>query len=296
MPLNSSSVQSLRRVFHESFSAYDIAESLISLDHATPATDLLPFMTERKLEVVGVRRGGVVVGYVERSELADGVCGDQMRAFHPSQVVLDSMPLADVVLRLNEFPRLFVSIFGGVGGIVTRSDLQKPPVRMWLFGMITLIEMRLTRMIEEGGSELEWKEFLSEGRLAKAEELMAERVRRNQDLGLLDCLQFSDKCQIVARSKPLRERTRYSSRRRLEDDAKKLQRLRNNLAHTQDIITTDWEIVVKLSEDLDSLVESDRGNHATAAMVDGEAVKMDESSFEKRASPGGGDASPSGRS
>ena len=285
MPLNSSTVQSLRRVFHDSFSAYDIAESLISLDHATPAAELLPFMTERKLEVVGVRREGVVVGYVERAGLAEGSCGEHMQAFHPSQVVLDSMPLADVVLRLNEFPRLFVSIFGGVGGIVTRSDLQKAPVRMWLFGMITLIEMRLTRMIEEGVSESEWKEFLSEARLAKAQELMAERVRRKQDLGLLDCLQFSDKCQIVARHKELRQRTRYTSRRRLEDDAKKLQRLRNNLAHTQDIITTDWEMVVQLSEDLDSLVEPDRGNHATGPMTRSDEQKTLDSTTEKSTTP-----------
>jgi hypothetical protein len=69
-------------------------------------------------------------------------------------------------------------------------------------------------------------------------------------LSILDCLQFSDKAQIFARSKELRETTRYTSRKQLEKAAKVLQRLRNNLAHSQDIITTDWEAIVDLSTNM----------------------------------------------
>jgi len=151
-----------------------------------------------------------------------------------------------------------VSVFGQVGGIVTRSDLQKPPVRMWLFGMVTIIEMRVTRMIEQNAPGEDWRQSLSDARLEKAEALLAERARRNQDLDLLDCLQFSDKCQIVARNETLRARTQYDSRRKLEDAAKRLERLRNNLAHAQDIVSTDWETLVELSENLDNLLEGPR--------------------------------------
>ena len=70
-----------------------------------------------------------------------------------------------MVLGLADSPRLFVRVLGAVGGIITMSDLQKPPVRMWLFGMITLMEMRMTRLIElqcQGGT---WKQYLSKTRL-----------------------------------------------------------------------------------------------------------------------------------
>ena len=33
--------------------------------------------------------------------------------------------------------------------MVTRDDLQKPPARMWLFGMVTMIELRYTRLIAD---------------------------------------------------------------------------------------------------------------------------------------------------
>ena len=161
-------------------------------------------------------KGGLVVGYLLRDELGEGVCGDYLRGFDEAQVVADETSLATVVLALCGSPRLFVTLLGRVGGIVTRSDLQKPPVRMWLFGMITLIEMRFTRLIEQYCPNDVWKSFLSESRLKKAEQLLVERMRRNQHLTLLDCLQFADKGQILARSEELRGLTQFESKRQVE--------------------------------------------------------------------------------
>jgi CBS domain-containing protein len=255
MTLTLASLQSLRRVFRHSFSVHDITEPLVSCEQFAEAREVRAFMERRKFEVVGVRKEGLVIGYVERSALGDGLCSEYVQPFSDEEVILDTASLADVVLGLRDSARLFVSVFGRVGGIVTRSDLQKAPVRMWLFGMVTIIEMRLTRMIEHAAPEEDWRRYLSEARLQKAEELLAERARRNQDLGLIDCLQFSDKCQIVARNETLRSLTRFASRRKVEEAAKKLERLRNNLAHAQDILATNWDAVVELSDNLDDLLE-----------------------------------------
>jgi hypothetical protein len=132
--------------------------------------------------------------------------------------------------------------------------LQKPPVRMWLFGMVTLVEMRMGRLAEQLCEGETWRQFLSEGRLQKAEALLEERRRRNQNLKLIDCLQFSDKGQIIARNESIRGLTRFTSRRQVEEACKALESLRNNLAHSQDIITSDWETVVGLAADLDGVI------------------------------------------
>ena len=86
--------------------------------------------------------------------------------------------LPTLVRLLNERPRVFVTSLGRVGGIATRSDLRKPPVRMWLFGMITIVEMGLTRLIETRFPEEGWKDLLSASRLEKAEALLAENLDR----------------------------------------------------------------------------------------------------------------------
>jgi hypothetical protein len=258
MSFTSSSVHSLRRVFRESFVVHDITEPLISFDATTTGDIVRQHMEANALEVVGIREAGRVVGFVQKDDLSGSACGDQRRDFEPSQIVVDSASLAELVILLKDRRRMFVSLLGNVGGIVSRTDLQKPPVRMWLFGMITLIEMRFNRLIDVHCPSDSWTQYLSDGRIAKAKSLQAERQRRNQHVGLLDCLQLSDKAQIFARDEQLRGMMRFQSKRQLEETAKMVEKLRNNLAHSQDIITGDWDTIVRLSENLDAVLEGPR--------------------------------------
>jgi hypothetical protein len=152
-----------------------------------------------------------------------------------------------VLAGLNRSPFLFVTLLGGVGGVITPADLQKPPVRMWLFGIVTLIEMRCAELIERHCPQDTWQQYVSEARLQKAQALLEERRRRNQALRLFDCLQFSDKGQIVARHEGIRQSTIFPSRRQAEEAIGKLEQLRNNLAHAQDL-ATDWGTIVQLCE------------------------------------------------
>ena len=247
-------IDSLRRVFTQGFSAAQIAEPLRSFEASTPAAEIAELMRQRTLSVVGVRQEGLVAGFFEPPDDPQGVCSDHLRPFDDAMVLSDSAPLDQVIQALDHEPRLFVRGFWQIAGLIIRHDLQKAPVRMWLFGMLTLIEMRMTSQIEELYPQDSWSEYLSASRMEGARELLVERQRRNQHLFLLDCLQFADKAQIFARSKELRDTTRYTSRKQIEKEAKRLQRLRNNLAHSQDIITTDWEAILGLAESLDRVL------------------------------------------
>jgi hypothetical protein len=258
-------VDALRRVFTEGISAADIAEPLVSFDVSAEAVEVAEWMRQRDFTVVGLRCEGLVMGMFEAAGQPEGPCRRFLRPLPETQVVRDTSPLADVIAGLDRQPRLFVTALRQIAGIITRADLQKPPVRMWLFGMITLMEMRITRMIQQDYAETQWQRYLSEERLAAARRLWQERRRRNQDLTLLDCLQFSDKGQIVARSPRLRSMTRYTSRRQIEKDVKLFERLRNNLAHSQDIVTSDWETIVGLARNLDRVLTGPEHRPSTGA-------------------------------
>lgn len=254
MNWSESNVENLRRVFSENFVARDIAEPLASFDASASAEEAARLMDARGYDVVGVRSAGLVAGYVERGELGAGRCGDAMRPIAGDACIGDGAPLSAVVLGLAGAPRLFVRALGAVGGIVTLSDLQKPPVRMWLFGMISLIEMRTTRLIELKCGVEGWQRHLSENRLQKARDLLEERRRRNQDPGLLDCLQLADKGQIIARNEDVRRLTNFQSRRQVEQAIGMIESLRNNLAHSQDIVASDWATIVLLCQDVERIV------------------------------------------
>ena len=148
----------------------------------------------------------------------------------------------------------FVRILGEVGGLVTRTDLQDPPVRMWLFGLLTAIEMRFQTLIQQRFTDESWMQYVSPARVEKAKLLLEERQRRNQNPTLIDCLQFSDKLQIIARDERLRDQVGFVSRRRADAAGKVLEALRNNLAHSQDIIASDWDTIFAMAENLDRLL------------------------------------------
>ena len=259
MTLNPSTEDSLRRLFYQGFAANDLAEPLRSFDDTSSSEEVSRHMRENKFLVVGIRHGGMISGFAELDDLSGGDCGDHQKNFSEGSVIHASASFLEVIAGLDQNQRLFVSMLGQVGGIITRTDLQKPPFRMWLFGMVTLIEMRLSRIIEEVCPNDSWKEHLSSTRIEKAETFMQERARRNQHLQLSDCLQLSDKGQILARDPTLRSVSRFSSRRRVEEATKNFERLRNNLAHSQDIITNDWQTIVELTKELDTIIAGPQG-------------------------------------
>jgi len=244
----------VHKTFMRGLTARDIAEPLPSFDATTPAPDARSSMRAAGAAVAGVRQAGFVTAFLEFQDLGDGQCGDYARPFDESTVIADLAPLTEVVLKLDRFPRLFVRSLGTVAGVVTRLDLQDPPVRMWLFGMVTVLEMRFLQLIEARFSDESWARYISPARLEKARQLQDERRRRSQDTRLLDCLQFSDKAQIVMRDETLRSQAGIASRRRGDEVIKSLERLRNNLAHTQDIIAFDWQTIVAIVENLERLV------------------------------------------
>ena len=105
MPWKDTQSSRLRRLFLEGFSAMDIAEPLVSFDAEAEAATVRRFMAERNFDLVGVRRDGLVSGYVRQTELANGCCGDHLHPFTPSDdLVPDTASLIEVVrsLAINE--------------------------------------------------------------------------------------------------------------------------------------------------------------------------------------------------
>ena len=178
--------------------------------------------------------------------------------FDENDVVSGDTSLADAILKLDGREWLFVRVLGRVNGIVTWSDLQKPPVRMWLFGVITLIEMAFTRLIETLFPNDEWTSLLSPARRRKAEDFHRERRRRSEGartLRLIDCVQFSDKGQVLAKDDVARRIIGFPSRKRGEQSVKAIVSLRDKLAHAQDIVTDDGSSIVELARHLGRILE-----------------------------------------
>lgn len=202
-----------------------------------------------------MRIAGLVRGFLVAGEQATGTCADAMRPFAPGQVVSDEAGLHEAIRVLDDETYCFIATLGTVDAVVTRDDLQKPAARMWLFGNVTIFEMLMGDVIPIRFPDGAWKKKIAPARLAKARQLLMERRRRGQQVALLDCLQLSDKARILMQDPDVLRAAGFKSRRAATETMKRLESLRNSLAHAQQILPADWPAIARLAFRLDRLME-----------------------------------------
>lgn len=238
----------LHRIFTHSITVREIAEPLTTFDREHPADKVRAFMEKHDFDVVGVLEHGTISGYAKRDQVNSGVLGDAVISFRPEEVVDESESLLTALKALQNSRWLFVRFLGQPSGIITRGDLQKAPIRMWLFGLITLFEMQMLRCIRRVHPDESWKSFLGPDSVAVAEEKLRKLKSRNEATCLDDCLTLDDKARIFKQSKPLIKLTDAQNSVDWWDFACRLRNLRNDLAHAGDFIPESWS---KLSNDVD---------------------------------------------
>jgi hypothetical protein len=204
--------------------------------------------------IAGVRVAGLVRGYLVAGETGAGTCADAMKPFAQGQVLGEEAGLHEAIRVLDRERHCFIATLGTVDAFVARDDIQKPAARMWLFGNVTILEMIMSDAIAVRYPEGAWREAIAAGRLAKARELLAERERRGQRVTLIDCLQLSDKSRILMRDPEVLKDAGFPSRRTATETMKRLESLRNSLAHAQEILPKDWPAIARLAYRLDRLL------------------------------------------
>ena len=239
--------RNFKRMFTEIFTARDIAEGLLSFDADTPCEQAARNLKDQRREVASVRISGNVQGYIRAADLGDGECTDYLRHFTVDQVLNGTATFSDVIHVLTRHDYCFVNMLGNVAGVIRRDDINKPMVRMWLFGIVTMVEMGLVELIHERFPGDAWEAQISDGRLQKARDIQKERQRRNIYCDLIECLQLADKAQVLIDDAVALERLGMTSKSMAKRAIKELESLRNHLAHAQDIVMHDWPQIARLS-------------------------------------------------
>ncbi len=254
MPERSLSMQQrMKKLFTEGFSVMDIVEPLPVVDSSSPGADALSLVEKTRLPLLGVVEEGRISGYLRLEDISAGECGSAARPFDDMTVLEETTSLPAAFEALAESPYCFVRVDGDIRAIVGRMDIQKAPVRMWLFGMVTIIEMFLSRIITDAYPDSGWRDVLTRNRLKRAEHLQLERSRRGEGVRLIDCLQLSDKANIVIKDPDLFSMLRFESKRSAQKAVKEFESLRNNLAHSHDL-SLNWDTILQISRDIDIIV------------------------------------------
>jgi len=216
-----------------------IREPLQSISIDESCEKAVQIMEEKHFDILGVKdNNGNVIGYLDLKNIDNTKCvisGECLQRFEVSELVSLHTPLRDSLGRINSLGRVFVLGSKGVEGIVTFADLDKQPVRMLFFSLISLIEMGLSQLIKQKYPNGEWKDNISKGRIEKAQCLYEDRIRLDQDVDILACLQICDKSDILIKNN-FWKIWNFSSKKESVKFFKILMNLRNSLAHSQDNI------------------------------------------------------------
>jgi hypothetical protein len=152
----------------------------------------------------------------------------------------------EAVLALNDVDAVGIPLGDG-WGTIRRESADRIIFRCWLFGLITLVEMRLRDELERMGSG-RWRQLLSPDRVEKAREMKERRQALRQDTDTIHNLQFGDLGIIAVRDDEVFAAMRFDSKRKAKEFVRELERLRNNLAHSQEIARWNWPTIVRVAE------------------------------------------------
>ncbi len=253
----------LRGLLEAGITARAIMEPLQSCPAGSLAIEMTRILRQKGFDVAGVRETheGPVIGYVSKESLQNGVVRDHLRMLTTDLLVSDATPLPSLLSVLKSRERAFVLVRSEVTGIVTRADLNKPPVRVYLFGLVSLLEMHLTFWVRAYYPDDSWKQCLATRRLEKAEQLLSDRRARKQDTGLINCLQFCDKRDLVLARQELLDSLEIGAAPGTRAFLKRAEDLRNGLAHSQEYLVKGaaWSEVIDVVEWVEGVVEKSDG-------------------------------------
>jgi len=228
-----------------------LAESAIRVEHfATmellsarpddPISEVLPWMLANEFDVVPLRSvpqpGFVLREDLERLDSRRPV-GDARRALDSAVVVRPELSFKEALGHLGTHGWFFVAVEGTLRGIVTRHDLGRPAVSLYLFARVLALEAGLRRLLGTfTNTPLPDSSTLDESETAPhyLSQVMT-LIRREDDL-------------VTALG--------FSTRGEFDRATGFIKGLRNHLAHGRSILSLidDAKLAVAHIRDLDSLL------------------------------------------
>ena len=256
------SYQDLNNIFNHNIRAKDLAEFLVSFDYDQPAKSVKEVMKGKGFSVVGVRKYGDVIGFVNVDELNNnGFIADYMEEINYENVISENEGIMETLNKLKKNEYYFVKILNHFGGIITRSDIKKITFRLWVYGTISIFEILLLDILRlQNHDENTITELLSENRINAGKRIFELRKNKDEFIDFLECLQLVDKLTIcLLRNKSILANLNLSGRE-AQSLIHDIEYLRNQISHGNDYEKLDFDEFYKILKFIHNFIEKFENN------------------------------------
>ena len=209
----------------------------------------------RGYDYLPVEDDGSIIGLFPAKKLmgdagTDDIVEQHMDSLSDANLIGAEASILDFLKEVDSKPFRLVVSAGGIDGLVAWSDLQKLPVRVALFSLITGFELIMSKAIRnEYPNGDGWLEHLSAERRRELERRIEQRQSNDSDIHPLLETEFSDKATILRKVHAF-QRLPKAGKRILG----RIVHLRNSVAHAKDYLR-NREDASKLSAKVKGLFE-----------------------------------------
>ncbi|EEY99108.1 CBS domain-containing protein [Vibrio vulnificus] len=239
--------ESLHGIFLENAKLLSLLEPVLCCKDTDSASDAKHALKSRDFDVTCVvNDDGVIVGQIERKALNQGLVAEYVKDVEEEQKIDENTSLVHLLQILEATEFKYVTRDGQIVGIVTRSDLNKPIPRTYLFGVVSLVELHINFWINYYYPNDTWLQALNEDRQAKVQETIELRRGSSDYLAVVECAQLCDKKEILRNTPEFLARFGFS-KTNFKNFLEKLEVVRNEIAHSQSSIIgrLSWEHITR---------------------------------------------------
>ncbi|SON49038.1 CBS domain-containing protein [Vibrio tapetis] len=235
--------ESLHCIFLENAKLLSLLEPVLCCKDTDSALNAKYALETRDFDVTCVVNDeGIIVGQIERKALNQGLVAEYVKEVAEEQKIDENTSLVRLLQILETTEFKYVTRDDQIVGIVTRSDLNKPIPRTYLFGVVSLVELHINFWINYYYPHDTWLQVLKEDRQTKVQEIIKLRRGSSDYLAVVECAQLCDKKEILRNTPEFLARFGFS-KTNFKTFLEKLEVVRNEIAHSQSSIIgrLSWE-------------------------------------------------------
>jgi hypothetical protein len=239
--------ESLHDVFLEKAKLSNVCEPILCCKINDNADDTRHALESRDFDVTCViDENGNIIGQIERESLGTGVVSDHVKKIEEYETINEDTSLVNLLSELSDKNYKYVVRKERIIGIITRSDLNKPIPRTYLFGVISLFELHLNFWINSSRPNNSWLSSLKEHRAKSIQEMEKIKKENGSYLSLIECAQLCDKKEILKNTPEFLKKFNFS-KKNFSKLMEKIEVIRNDIAHSQSSIITllEWKVMTQ---------------------------------------------------